>query len=85
MARQQSDDLTTSDGDDSDVEVQLEAWSSFYRCVSSDIFRRGIVAWCIADAASAALFKPLFAAADAHARRRDCCAPAGLTPAVSGR
>jgi len=25
MARQQSDDLTTSDGDDSDVEVQLEA------------------------------------------------------------
>jgi hypothetical protein len=60
-------------------------WSSFYRCVSSDIFRRGIVAWCIADAASAALFKPLFAAADAHARRRDCCAPVGLTPAVSGR
>jgi hypothetical protein len=25
MARQLSDDLTTSDGDDSDVEVQLEA------------------------------------------------------------
>jgi hypothetical protein len=23
-------------------------WSSFYRYVSSDIFRRGIVAWCIA-------------------------------------
>jgi putative transposase len=35
-------------------------WSYFYLYVIIDIFSRRIVAWCIADAESAALFKPLF-------------------------
>jgi len=33
-------------------------WSYFYLYVIIDIFSRRIVAWCIADAESAALFKP---------------------------
>ncbi len=35
-------------------------WSYFYLYVIIDIFSRRIVAWCIADAESATLFKPLF-------------------------
>ena len=35
-------------------------WSCFYLYVIIDIFSRRIVAWCIADAESATLFKPLF-------------------------
>src|SRR5208337_2604729 len=35
-------------------------WTYFYLYVIIDIFSRRIVAWCIADAESATLFKPLF-------------------------
>ena len=35
-------------------------WSYFYLYVILDIFSRRVVAWCVADAESAALFKPLF-------------------------
>ena len=35
-------------------------WSYFYLYVILDIFSRRVVGWCIADAGSAALFKPLF-------------------------
>jgi len=38
----------------------LVKWSYFYLYVFIDIFSRRIVAWCIADAESAALFKSLF-------------------------
>jgi putative transposase len=35
-------------------------WSYFYLYVILDIFSRRVVGWCIADAESATLFKPLF-------------------------
>jgi putative transposase len=35
-------------------------WSYFYLYVIIDIFSRRVVGWCVADAESAALFKPLF-------------------------
>ncbi len=35
-------------------------WSYFYLYVILDIFSRRVVGWCVADAESAALFKPLF-------------------------
>jgi transposase InsO family protein len=35
-------------------------WSSFYLYVILDIFSRRVVGWCIADAESATLFRPLF-------------------------
>ena len=35
-------------------------WSYFYLYVILDIFSRRVVAWCVADAETAALFKPLF-------------------------
>lgn len=35
-------------------------WTYFYLYVIIDIFSRRVVAWCVADAESAALFKPLF-------------------------
>jgi putative transposase len=35
-------------------------WSYFYLYVILDIFSRRVVGWCIADAESASLFKPLF-------------------------
>ena len=35
-------------------------WSYFYLYVILDIFSRRVVAWCIADAETATLFKPLF-------------------------
>ena len=35
-------------------------WSYFYLYVILDIFSRRVVGWCLADAESAALFKPLF-------------------------
>ena len=35
-------------------------WSYYYLYVILDIFSRRVVAWCVADAESAALFKPLF-------------------------
>jgi putative transposase len=35
-------------------------WTYFYLYVIIDIFSRRVVGWCIADAESAALFKPLF-------------------------
>jgi len=35
-------------------------WRYFYLYVILDIFSRRVVGWCIADAESAALFKPLF-------------------------
>jgi transposase InsO family protein len=35
-------------------------WSYFYLYVILDIFSRRVVAWCIADAETASLFKPLF-------------------------
>jgi len=41
-------------------------WRYFYLYVILDIFSRRVVGWCIADAETAALFKPLFA--DAVAR-----------------
>jgi putative transposase len=37
-----------------------EKWSYFYLYVILDIFSRRVVGWCIADAESATLFKPLF-------------------------
>ena len=37
-----------------------EKWSYFYLYVILDIFSRRVVGWCVADAESAALFKPLF-------------------------
>jgi transposase InsO family protein len=46
----------------------LVKWSYFYLYVFIDIFSRRIVAWCIADAESAALFKSLFD--DAVAKHR---------------
>jgi len=51
-------------------------WSYFHLYVIIDIFSRGIVAWCIADAESAALFKPLFD--DAVVKHH--VAPVQLTP-----
>ena len=38
-------------------------WSYFYLYVILDIFSRRVVAWCVAGAETAALFKPLFDAA----------------------
>ena len=35
-------------------------WSYFYLYVILDIFSRRVVGWCVADAESATLFKPLF-------------------------
>src|SRR5271166_2668835 len=35
-------------------------WTYFYLYVIIDIFSRRVVGWCVADAESAALFKPLF-------------------------
>ena len=35
-------------------------WSYFYLYVILDIFSRRVVSWCVADAESAVLFKPLF-------------------------
>jgi putative transposase len=35
-------------------------WSYFYLYVIIDIFSRRVVGWCVADAESAALFRPLF-------------------------
>lgn len=35
-------------------------WTYFYLYVIIDIFSRRVVAWCVADTESAALFKPLF-------------------------
>ena len=35
-------------------------WSYFYLYVILDIFSRRVVGWCVADAESAALFRPLF-------------------------
>ena len=35
-------------------------WSYYYLYVILDIFSRRVVGWCVADAESAALFKPLF-------------------------
>ena len=35
-------------------------WSYFYLYVILDIFSRRVVAWCVADAETATLFKPLF-------------------------
>jgi putative transposase len=35
-------------------------WSYFYLYVIPDIFSRRVVGWCVAEAESAALFKPLF-------------------------
>jgi putative transposase len=35
-------------------------WSYFYLYVILDIFSRRVVAWCVADAESATLFRPLF-------------------------
>jgi putative transposase len=35
-------------------------WTYFYLYVILDIFSRRVVGWCVADAESAALFKPLF-------------------------
>jgi putative transposase len=35
-------------------------WSYFYLYVIIDIFSRRVVGWCVADAESAVLFKPLF-------------------------
>src|SRR5664280_2923161 len=35
-------------------------WSYFYLYVILDIFSRRVVAWCVAGAETAALFKPLF-------------------------
>jgi putative transposase len=35
-------------------------WSYFYLYVILDIFSRRVVAWCVADAETAGLFKPLF-------------------------
>jgi putative transposase len=35
-------------------------WSYFYLYVILDIFSRRVVAWCVADAETAALFKSLF-------------------------
>ena len=35
-------------------------WSCFYLYVILDIFSRRVVGWCVADAESATLFKPLF-------------------------
>ena len=43
-----------------------EKWTYFYLYVIIDIFSRRVVGWCVADAESAALFKPLFQ--DAAAR-----------------
>jgi transposase InsO family protein len=37
-----------------------EKWSYFYLYVILDIFSRRVVGWCIADAETATLFKPLF-------------------------
>jgi putative transposase len=37
-----------------------EKWTYFYLYVIIDIFSRRVVGWCVADAESAALFKPLF-------------------------
>jgi putative transposase len=37
-----------------------QKWSYFYLYVILDIFSRRVVGWCIADAESATLFKPLF-------------------------
>ena len=35
-------------------------WSYYYLYVIIDIFSRRVVGWCVADAESASLFKPLF-------------------------
>jgi transposase InsO family protein len=35
-------------------------WSYFYLYVILDIFSRRVVGWCVADAESAVLFRPLF-------------------------
>ena len=35
-------------------------WSYFYLYVILDIFSRRVVGWCVADAESATLFRPLF-------------------------
>jgi len=35
-------------------------WSYFYLYVILDIFSRRVIGWCVADAESAALFRPLF-------------------------
>jgi transposase InsO family protein len=43
-------------------------WSYFYLYVILDIFRRRVVAWCVADAEAATLFKPLLD--DAIAKHR---------------
>jgi putative transposase len=37
-----------------------QKWSYFYLYVILDIFSRRVVAWCVADAETASLFKPLF-------------------------
>jgi putative transposase len=37
-----------------------EKWTYFYLYVIIDIFSRRVVGWCVADAESATLFKPLF-------------------------
>ena len=37
-----------------------EKWSYFYLYVILDIFSRRVVGWCVADAETATLFKPLF-------------------------
>ncbi len=43
-------------------------WSYFYLYVILDIFSRRVVGWCVADAESAGLFRPLFD--DAIAKHR---------------
>jgi putative transposase len=48
-----------------------EKWTYFYLYVIIDIFSRRVVGWCVADAESAALFKPLF---------QDAIAKHGVSP-----
>ena len=58
-------------------------WSYFYLYVILDIFSRRVVGWCVADAESAALFRPLFDDAIANTT----CRPASLpcTPIAAAR
>jgi putative transposase len=48
-----------------------EKWTYFYLYVIIDIFSRRVVGWCVADAESAAIFKPLF---------QDATAKHGVSP-----
>ena len=50
-------------------------WTYFYLYVIIDIFSRRVVGWCVADAESAALFKPLFE----HAAAKHGVEPGQLT------